>query len=170
MPAQFGSGSILNVTRDIFQAFLMAAQNPRQMMTLFKRGEGDCITLTFESKPTTVRLPVLEDEGDFYKYIRRQLEELCACESLLSRRKQACTKCPNNQQPQSTNNEGITTLQTGEKRKSSAAISQQTPTNISNNNKTASAPVSQSQSKTAANPTSTTPTPAKQPRKSLPGE
>ncbi|KMQ90581.1 polycomb protein scm, partial [Lasius niger] len=48
MPAQFGIGPILNVAREIFQAFLMAAMSPRQMLSLLKRGEGETINLTLE--------------------------------------------------------------------------------------------------------------------------
>ncbi|KAK0099166.1 hypothetical protein PV326_000003 [Microctonus aethiopoides] len=94
MPGQFGSGTILNVIRDIFQTFLMAAMSPRQMLSLLKHGEGECISLTLESKPTSVRLPVFLEEEDFYVYIRRQLEDLCACERMLFKRQEPCDKCP----------------------------------------------------------------------------
>ncbi|XP_017886952.1 polycomb protein Scm isoform X2 [Ceratina calcarata] len=105
MPAQFGTGPILSVAREVFQAFLMAALGARHMLSLLRRGEGETINLILESKPTSVRLPVFMDQEDFYLYIRRQLEDLCACEHMIFRRKEPCLKCPNAQQPQSTNSE-----------------------------------------------------------------
>jgi polycomb protein SCMH1 len=93
LPAQF-NGHTQSVIKDIFQAFLMAAISPRQILSLFKRGEGESITLTIESKPTTVVLPVFMEEEDLYVYMRRQLEDLCACEHMLSKRKETCKKCP----------------------------------------------------------------------------
>lgn len=97
LPAQF-SGQAQSVIKDIFQAFLMAAISPRQILSLFKRGEGESITLTIESKPTTVVLPVFMEEEDLYVYMRRQLEDLCACEHMLSKKKETCKKCPVGQQ------------------------------------------------------------------------
>ncbi|KAH0558149.1 polycomb protein Scm [Cotesia glomerata] len=94
LPAKFGSDSVLNVARDVFQSFLIAALNPRQMLSLLKRGEGDCVNLVVESKAMSVRLPVFIDEQDFYSFIRRQLEDLCACEHLLFKRQELCEKCP----------------------------------------------------------------------------
>ncbi|XP_024884244.1 polycomb protein Scm isoform X2 [Temnothorax curvispinosus] len=122
MPAQFGTGPMTNVARDIFQAFLMAAMNPRQMLSLLINGEGETINLSMGTlkKPATVRLPVFLEEEDFYTYIRQQLEDLRACEYMLVRRKEPCNKCPNTppqqqqQQPQSTVKEELII---GEKRK-----------------------------------------------------
>ncbi|XP_011311114.1 polycomb protein Scm isoform X2 [Fopius arisanus] len=94
LSSPFGPGSISSVLREVFQAFLMAAMSPRQMLSLLKRGEGECISLTLESKLTSVRVPVFLEEEDFYVYIRRQLEELCACERLVYRRQETCDKCP----------------------------------------------------------------------------
>ncbi|XP_035743286.1 polycomb protein Scm-like [Vespa mandarinia] len=159
MPAQFGTGPILNVTRDIFQAFLMAAMSPRQMLSLLKRGEGENINLILESKPTSVRLPLFMEEEDFYVYIRRQLEDLCACEHMLSRRKEPCNKCPNTQQPQSTNCEE-TSNNSAEKRRWS---SQSQQTLSSSMQQQAQQPV-----QSINNTTLSSPTPAKQPRKSVP--
>ncbi|KAF7395603.1 hypothetical protein HZH68_009653 [Vespula germanica] len=159
MPAQFGTGPILNVTRDIFQAFLMAAMSPRQMLSLLKRGEGENINLILESKPTSVRLPLFMEEEDFYVYIRRQLEDLCACEHMLSRRKEPCNKCPNTQQPQSTNCEE-TSNNGAEKRRWS---SQNQQTLSSSMQQQAQQPV-----QSINNTTLSSPTPAKQPRKSVP--
>ncbi|XP_047357427.1 polycomb protein Scm [Vespa velutina] len=159
MPAQFGTGPILNVTRDIFQAFLMAAMSPRQMLSLLKRGEGENINLILESKPTSVRLPLFMEEEDFYVYIRRQLEDLCACEHMLSRRKEPCNKCPNTQQPQSTNCEE-TSNNNAEKRRWS---SQSQQTLSSSMQQQAQQPV-----QSINNTTLSSPTPAKQPRKSVP--
>lgn len=107
MPMQFGTGPMVNVARDIFQAFLMAAMNPRQMLSLLRNGEGETINLSMGTlkKPAAVRLPVFLEEEDFYTYIRQQLEDLRACEYMLVRRKESCSKCPNTpplQQPQST--------------------------------------------------------------------
>ncbi|XP_012214643.1 polycomb protein Scm isoform X2 [Linepithema humile] len=132
MPAQFG-GSILNVTRDIFQAFLMAAMSPRQMLSLLKRGEGETISLILESKPTSVRLPVFLEEEDFYTYIRRQLESLCACEYMLVKRKEACSKCPSIQQSQSANSEE-TNNTIGEKRRWSSQSQQNLTSTTSQQN------------------------------------
>ncbi|XP_012280648.1 polycomb protein Scm [Orussus abietinus] len=162
MPAQFGSGSMLSVTRDIFQALLMAATSPRQMLSLLKRGEGECINLTLESKPTSVRLPVFLEVEDFYTYIRRQLEDLCACDRMLSQSKEACSKCLTSQQPQSTK-EDTDNSTVAEKRRWSTE-NQQNPTTTA----------SSMQQPRTASPTPTTmepaasPTAAKQPRKSIP--
>ncbi|XP_015604754.1 polycomb protein Scm isoform X2 [Cephus cinctus] len=165
MPAQFGTGAILSVTRDIFQALLMAAMSPRQMLSLLKRGEGECISLTLESKPTSVRLPVFVEEEDFYSYIRRQLEDLCACEFMLSRRKEACTKCPSTPQLQIIKREdtGNTTTQ---KRRWSGE-NQQNPTTTTTN-PTQQHQAESSPAATTTNSTPTSPTPAKQARKSVP--
>ncbi|XP_066599296.1 polycomb protein Scm [Prorops nasuta] len=161
MPAQFGTSSVLSVTRDIFQAFLMAAMSPRQMLSLLKRGEGETISLILESKPTSVRLPIFIEEEDFYVYIRRQLEDLCACEHMLYKRKEACTKCPDTEQPQSTNSETINAVP-GEKRRWQTQ-SQQNP----------SSTVQQTMQQTPAQITNSTssiskPSNAKQPKKSVP--
>lgn len=165
MPAQFGTGSILNVVRDIFQAFLMAAMSPRQMLSLLKRGEGETINLILESKPTSVRLPVFLEEEDFYTYIRRQLEDLCACEYMLVKRKESCSKCPNTpQQPQSTNSEETNNI-VGEKRRWSSQ-SQQNLTSIQQQNIQQTSVKYEPQS---TNNSKMSPTPAKQPRKSVPG-
>lgn len=161
MPAQFGTGPILNVTRDIFQAFLMAAMSPRQMLSLLKRGEGENINLILESKPTSVRLPLFMEEEDFYVYIRRQLEDLCACEHMLSRRKEPCNKCPNTQQPQSTNCEE-TSNNSAEKRRWSSQSQQTLSSSIQQQ---VQQPV-----QSINNTTLSSPTPAKQPRKSVPGK
>lgn len=171
MPAQFGTGPILNVTRDIFQAFLMAAMSPRQMLSLLKRGEGESISLILESKPTSVRLPIFMEEEDFYIYIRRQLEDLCACEHLLFRRKEACNKCPNTQQPQSTNSEetvNITTATTNststtEKRRWSSQSQQSLSSTIQQQQ------IQQNSVPSMNNSTLSSPTAAKQLRKSVPG-
>ncbi|XP_046479744.1 polycomb protein Scm [Neodiprion pinetum] len=153
MPAQFGSGPMLSVTRDIFQALLMAAISPRQMLSLLKRGEGECINLTLESKPTSVRLPVFLEEEDFYTYIRRQLEDVCACEHMLFRRKEQCTKCPVQQSPSNKRDESNGTA---EKRRWSSD-SQQNPTTT--------APPLQSSPGPVSTNIPTSPTAAKQPRK-----
>lgn len=158
MPAQFGIGPILNVTREIFQAFLMAAMSPRQMLSLLKRGEGETINLTLESKPASVRLPIFLEEEDFYIYIRRQLENLCACEYMLVRRKEACNKCPSTQ-PQSTNNDEANNI-VAEKRKWSSQSQQ---------NLTSTTEQQQSTIQSTNNSTVSSPTVAKQPRKSVPG-
>ncbi|XP_012214642.1 polycomb protein Scm isoform X1 [Linepithema humile] len=161
MPAQFG-GSILNVTRDIFQAFLMAAMSPRQMLSLLKRGEGETISLILESKPTSVRLPVFLEEEDFYTYIRRQLESLCACEYMLVKRKEACSKCPSIQQSQSANSEE-TNNTIGEKRRWSSQSQQNlTSTTSQQNHQTT---VQSTNNSTVSSPTQP---PVKQPRKSVP--
>ncbi|XP_011262299.1 polycomb protein Scm isoform X1 [Camponotus floridanus] len=157
MPAQFGIGPILNVTREIFQAFLMAAMSPRQMLSLLKRGEGETINLTLESKPASVRLPIFLEEEDFYIYIRRQLENLCACEYMLVRRKEACNKCPSTQ-PQSTNNDEANNI-VAEKRKWSSQSQQ---------NLTFTTEQQQSTIQSTNNSTVSSPTVAKQPRKSVP--
>jgi len=158
MPAQFGTGPILNIMRDIFQAFLMAAMSPRQMLSLLKRGEGESINLILESKPTSVRLPIFLEEEDFYTYIRRQLEDLCACEHMLVKRKETCGKCPNAQQPQSTNNEEINHIT--EKRRWSSQ-SQQDLTSIQH--------TQQTNVQSTNNSILSCPTAPKQPRKSVPG-
>ena len=169
MPGQFGPGQILTVMREIFQTFLMAALNPRQMLNLLKRGEGEIITLTLESKPMTVRIPVFMEVEDFYTYIRRQLEDLCACEHLLSKRKETCSKCI------------VTTLQSariakdeiltlGEKRRWSSD-NQQNPTTTTS---TLTSQLKQESPQSIASPVpqtmSVSPSPSKQPRKSVPGK
>ncbi|KAL0113264.1 hypothetical protein PUN28_012430 [Cardiocondyla obscurior] len=128
MPAQFGTGPMTTVARDIFQAFLMAAMNPSQILGLLRNGEGgETINLSMGTlkKPAVVRLPVFLEEEDFYTYIRQQLEDLRACEYMLVRRKEPCIKCPNTplQQPQSTNNEGANNI-VGEKRRWSSESQQ----------------------------------------------
>lgn len=160
MPVQFGTGPILNVARDIFQAFLMAAMSPRQMLSLLKRGEGETINLILESKPTSVRLPVFLEEEDFYTYIRRQLEDLCTCEYMLVRNKEACSKCPSAQQPQSTNNEETNNI-TGEKRRWPSQNQQ---------NLTSTQHVQQTTVQSTNSSTVSCPTSAKQSRKSVPGK
>ncbi|XP_033337714.1 polycomb protein Scm isoform X1 [Megalopta genalis] len=168
MPAQFGTGPILNVTRDIFQAFLMAAMSPRQMLSLLKRGEGETISLILESKPTSVRLPIFMEEEDFYIYIRRQLEDLCACEHMLFRRKESCNKCPNTQQPQSTNSEETVatattnSTATGEKRRWQSQSQQNLSSSIQQQQ------IQQNSVPSINNSTLSSPTAAKQSRKSVP--
>lgn len=159
MPAQFGIGPILNVAREIFQAFLMAAMSPRQMLSLLKRGEGETINLTLESKPASVRLPIFLEEEDFYTYIRRQLENLCACEHMLVRRKEACNKCPSTQQPQSINSDEPNNI-IAEKRRWSSQSQQ---------NLTSTTQQQQSTVQSTNDSTVSTPTLAKQSRKSVPG-
>ncbi|XP_029177478.1 polycomb protein Scm [Nylanderia fulva] len=158
MPAQFGVGPILNVVREIFQAFLMAAMSPRQMLSLLKRGEGETINLTLESKPASVRLPIFLEEEDFYTYIRRQLEDLCACEHMLVRRKEACNKCPSTQQSQSINSDEANNTITEKRRWSSQ----------SQQNLTSTTQQQQSTVQSTNDSTLSTPTLAKQPRKSVP--
>lgn len=158
MPAQFGIGPILNVAREIFQAFLMAAMSPRQMLSLLKRGEGETINLTLESKPASVRLPIFLEEEDFYMYIRRQLENLCACEHMLVRRKEACNKCPSTQQPQSTNSDEANNI-VAEKRRWSSQSQQ---------NSTSTTQQQQSTVQSTNNSAVSSPTLAKQSRKSVP--
>lgn len=161
MPAQFGTGPILNVTRDIFQAFLMAALSPRQMLSLLKRGEGESINLILESKATSVRLPIFLEEEDFYTYIGRQLEDLCACERMLVKRKEICKKCPSTQQPQSTNSEETSNIITEKRRWPSQ--SQQDLTSTTQQH------AQQTTVQIANNSSLSAPIPAKQPRKSVPG-
>ncbi|XP_072750583.1 polycomb protein Scm [Anoplolepis gracilipes] len=158
MPAQFGIGPILNVAREIFQAFLMAALSPRQMLSLLKRGEGETINLTLESKPASVRLPIFLEEEDFYVYIRRQLENLCACEHMLVRRKEPCNKCPSTQQPQSTNSDETNNI-VAEKRRWSSSSQQ---------NLTSTTQQQQSTVQSTNDSTVSSPTIAKQSRKSVP--
>ena len=170
MPAQFGTGTILHVTRDIFQAFLMAAMSPRQMLSLLKRGEGESISLILESKPTSVRLPIFMEEEDFYIYIRRQLEDLCACENMLFRRKEGCNKCPSTQQPQSTNGEetvntaSVTTNSTitAEKRRWSSQNQQSLSSSVQQQ------PMQQNSISNTNNSALSSPPAVKQPRKSIP--
>ncbi|XP_043267271.1 polycomb protein SCMH1 [Venturia canescens] len=164
MPGQFGSGPILTVAREIFQTFLMAAMSPRQMLSLVKRGEGETINLNLESQPTSVRLPVFLEEEDFYVYIRRQLEDLCACENMLFKRKEICTKCPVVQAPQSTNHEeGVNIVKT-EKRKWSSESQPNNATTI-----TTQQPKTQSYApSTTINSTPSSPTAAKKPLRSVP--
>lgn len=165
MPAQFGTGPMTNVARDIFQAFLMAAMNPRQMLSLLRNGEGETINLSMGTlkKPATVRLPVFLEEEDFYTYIRQQLEDLRACEYMLIRRKESCNKCLNTpplQQPQSTNNEETNNA---EKRRWSSE-NQQNLTSIQQQH------IQQTAVQSTNNSTESSPTPAKQVRKSVPGK
>ncbi|XP_014476649.1 PREDICTED: polycomb protein Scm isoform X2 [Dinoponera quadriceps] len=162
MPAYFGPSSIPSVARDLFQAFLMAAMSTKQMLSLIRRGEGETIHLILESKPNSIRLPVFVEEEDFYVYVRRQLEDLCACEHFLVRRKEACNKCTNTQQPQSTNNEE-TNNTVGEKRRWSPPPSQQNLTST-----TPQQHLQQFNVQSTNNSTSSTSTTAKQPRKSVP--
>lgn len=171
MPAKLGPGSRPSVAKDIFQTFLMAAMSTRQMLSLIRRGDGEIIHLVMDSKPNSIRLPVFEDDEDFYTYIRRQLEDLCACEHFLVRRKEhTCTKCTNIQQPQSTNNEEANNS-VEEKRRWSPTIQQNlsssTPqqhvqhvqqTNVQSTDSSMSAP------------SLSAPTPSKQARKSVPGK
>lgn len=165
LPAQF-SGQAQSVIKDIFQAFLMAAISPRQILSLFKRGEGESITLTIESKPTTVVLPVFMEEDDLYVYMRRQLEDLCACEHMLSKRKETCKKCPTEQEQQQQQlNYPELSNGTTEKRKWSD--------NLENNPTTTQPMVAVQVQKNNIHPVEANhrvepPSPAKQPRKSVP--
>ncbi|XP_012542526.1 polycomb protein Scm isoform X2 [Monomorium pharaonis] len=171
MPAQFGSGPIPNVARDIFQAFLMAAMNPRQMLSLLRNGNGESITLSMGTlkKPTTVKLPVFLEEEDFYTYIRQQLKDLRACEYILTRRKEPCSKCSNipaQEQPQFTNSEEANNsinISLGEKRK-------WTPESQQNLTSTQQQQVQQTtvQSTNISIDSSSSPTSTKQARKSVP--
>lgn len=161
MPAKFGPNPIPRVAKDLFQTFLMAAMSTRQMLSLIRRGDGDVIHLVLESKPNSIRLPTFLDEEDFYAYVRQQLEDLCACEHLLVRRKEPCNKCTNTQQPQSTNEE---TINMGEKRRWSPS-NQQSLTST-----TPQQHVQQTNVQSTNNSTLSSPSPAKQPRKSVPGK
>lgn len=167
MPAQFGTGPVTNVTRDIFQAFLMAAINPRQILSLIRNGGGETITLSMGTlkKPAAVKLPVFLEEEDFYAYIKQQLEDLRTCEYLLVRRKEPCNKCldtPQLQQPQSTNNEEANTT-TGEKRRWPSE-SQQNLTSTQQQH------VQQTTVQSTNISTEPSPTASKQARKSVPGK
>lgn len=169
MPVQFGTGPMTNVARDIFQAFLMAAMNPRQMLSLLRNGEGETINLSMGTlkKPAAVRLPVFLEEEDFYTYIRQQLEDLRACEYMLVRRKEPCSKCPNTpplQQPQSTikiesNEETNNTI--GEKRR---WPSENQPNLMSTQQHVQQTTVQSTNNSTGSPPAS------KQARKSVPGK
>ncbi|KAL6264798.1 hypothetical protein P5V15_004895 [Pogonomyrmex californicus] len=167
MPAQFGTGPMINVARDIFQAFLMAAMNPRQMLSLLRNGEGEAINLSMGTlkKPAAVRLPVFLEEEDFYTYIKQQLEDLRACEYMLTRRKEPCNKCPNTptlQQAQSTNNEETNNASIGDKRRWSSE-------NQQNLTSTQQQQVQQTTVQSTNNSvTESSVTPSKQPRKSVP--
>lgn len=167
MPAQFGSGPMTNVARDIFQAFLMAALNPRQILSLLRNGEGETINLSMGTvkKTAVVRLPVFLEQEDFYTYIRQQLEDLRACEYMLVRRKESCSKCPNTtmlQQSQSTvkidSNEDANNA-VAEKRRWSSESQQ---------NLTSTQHVQQTVQST--NTSTDSPPPSKQVRKSVPGK
>ncbi|XP_011499412.1 PREDICTED: polycomb protein Scm [Ceratosolen solmsi marchali] len=158
LPAQF-NGHTQSVIKDIFQAFLMAAISPRQILSLFKRGEGESITLTIESKPTTVVLPVFMEEEDLYVYMKRQLEDLCACEHMLSKRKEICKKCPAVQQNH-IKKEELTNGTTEKRRWSSENQENPTTTQQSQLKKESKSPVIQ-------HPVVEAP-PVKQPRKSVP--
>ncbi|XP_011168603.2 polycomb protein Scm isoform X2 [Solenopsis invicta] len=169
MPAQFGSGPIPNVARDIFQAFLMAAMNPRQILSLLRNGNGENITLSLGTlkKSTTIKLPVFLEEEDFYTYIRQQLKDLRACEYMLTRRKESCSKCPDIpslEQPQSTNNEEANNT-IGEKRRWPSENQQ----NLTSTQQPQQQQVQQTTVQSTNNSTdSTSPTSTKQARKSVP--
>lgn len=184
MPAQFGPGTVPSVAKDIFQTFLMAAMSTRQMLSLIRRGEGETIHVTLESKANSIRLPVFPEEEDFYTYIRRQLEDLCACEHMLVKRKEPCTSCTNHptQQPQSTNNEEANNT-VEEKRRWSPSIQQNLTSTTPQQNLTSSTTsqqhvqhvqhaqhVQQTNVQSTDNSTLSSPTPPKQPRKSVPGK
>ncbi|XP_011874085.1 PREDICTED: polycomb protein Scm [Vollenhovia emeryi] len=165
MPAQFGTGPMTSVARDIFQAFLMAATNPRQILTLLRNGEGETINLSMGTlkKPAAVRLPVFLEEEDFYTYIRQQLEDLHACEYMLARRKEPCNKCPNTpqlQEPQFTNDEE-TNNTIGEKRRWPSESQQNLPSSQKQH-------VQQTTVQSMNNSSGSSPTANKQARKSVP--
>ncbi|XP_034952161.1 polycomb protein Scm [Chelonus insularis] len=163
-PPQFGSGTISNVIRDVFQTFLMAALSPRQMLSLLKHGEGESITLTFDGKPMTFRLPVFLEEEDFYTYIKRQLEDLCACERLLCKRQETCDKCPN-PSPSTAAKRDENNESTAEKRRWSSENSQTTSSTVGSatqQQKNQSTP-----SPTNVDSTLLAPSPAKQAKKSV---
>ena len=169
MPGQFGPGPSQTVTREIFQTFLMAALNPRQMLNLLKRGEGEFITLTLESKPTSVRIPAFMEVEDFYGYIRRQLEELCACERLLSKRKEICSKCiVSTQKPRIIKDEHLPSMD--ERRWSSDNMQNSTTTATSTTTPQLKQEQPQSIGISAMQTMTVTPSPAKQSRKSVPGK
>ncbi|XP_012063752.1 PREDICTED: polycomb protein Scm [Atta cephalotes] len=164
LPAQFGPGPMTNIARDIFQAFLMAALNPKQMLGLLRNGDGETVTLSMGTlkKPAAVKLSHFLEEEDFYAYIRQQLEDLRTCEYMLTKRKESCTKCLTSllQQPQSTNDEEANDS-IGEKRRWSSENQQNlTPTQQQHVQQT---PVQSINHSTESSPTS-----AKQPRKSIP--
>ncbi|XP_015118890.1 polycomb protein Scm [Diachasma alloeum] len=156
LPSHFGPGSIPSVIREVFQAFLMAAMSPRQMLSLLKRGEGEWISLTLESKLTSVRVPVFLEEEDFYIYVRRQLEDLCACERMVYRRQETCDKCPSVQNISLDREDGSPG---GEKRRWSSENPQ---VQMNQEQKSQGPPATNIETMIAA------PSAAKQPRKSVP--
>ncbi|KAJ8674907.1 hypothetical protein QAD02_010693 [Eretmocerus hayati] len=117
LPSQYGGQSSIVIT-EIFQAFLSAAISPRQVLGLFKRGEGETITLTIEGKTMNLNLPIFMEEEDIYVFMKRQLEDLCVCEHFLDKNKEICKQCPNNfvEQQNSTKRDELSNG-TGEKRK-----------------------------------------------------
>lgn len=165
LPAKFGTGPMTNVVREIFQAFLMAALNPKQMLGLLRNGDGEIVTLSMGTlkKPASIKLPHFLEEEDFYAYIRQQLEDLRACEYMLTKRKEPCSKCLTSslQQPQSTNDEEANNS-IGEKRRWSSESQQNlTPTQQQH--------VQQTPVQSINNSTEPSPPSSKQPRKSVPG-
>lgn len=107
-------GRAQTVIKDIFHGFLMAAFNPKQVLGLFKRGDGESITLIIEGKPTTLTLPQFLEEDDVYLYMKQQLDDFYACEGLISKRKESCKKCV---EKQNYVNRNELSNGTGEKRK-----------------------------------------------------
>ncbi|XP_057340924.1 polycomb protein Scm [Microplitis mediator] len=173
IPSKFGSDTILNVIRDVFQTFLMAAMSPRQMLSLFKRGEGDCVNLLLEAKTTSIRLPVFVDEEDFYSYIRRQLEDLCACEHLLFKRQETCEKCLSSQQSiiikreENSNPTAEKRRWSVEKSQTSTAPQQQPAQPQQQPPQQKNQTIVTTPGTTSIDSTQPTPPPAKQPRKSV---
>ncbi|KAL7300347.1 hypothetical protein TKK_0006972 [Trichogramma kaykai] len=84
-----------SVIKNILQGFLTAAISPRQILSLFRRGEGESITLTIDNKSTTVVLPVFMEEDDVYVYMKQQLEDMRVCENMFTKRNEGCIKCQN---------------------------------------------------------------------------
>ena len=97
LPSQF-KGQALSVIQEIFQAFIQTAVSPHQILSLFKQGEGENVNLTIDGQPTKIVLPIFIEKDDIYVYMKHQLKDLCACEYMLSEKKDDCVKCANSQQ------------------------------------------------------------------------
>ncbi|XP_076467384.1 polycomb protein SCMH1-like [Babylonia areolata] len=96
LPPRLGPGSLSRVLMETVQACIGCASDERKVFYLVKEGNGKAnITATFQGRVHNKHLVAVERMSSFWSYLESFVEELGACENLLSSQplSSPCPKC-----------------------------------------------------------------------------
>ncbi|XP_070188545.1 polycomb protein SCMH1-like isoform X2 [Littorina saxatilis] len=96
LPLRLGPGSLSRVLMETVQNCINCATDERKVFNLVKEGSSKvCVTATFQGKTYSKSLVSVERVSTFWSYLESFLEELGACENLLSSHPLSgpCLKC-----------------------------------------------------------------------------